>query len=156
SLPTEKKQDLLEEEYVEDRISKLLELMTKEREVLELQKDIRDKMSERLSRAQRDTLLREQMRAIQDELGESEGAVQDEIKDKIQKAKLPDDVRKIAEKELSRLGQLPPQSAEYHVIRNYLEWLAEMPWLVSKSSEIDLEKAKVTLDDDHYGLEKIK
>jgi ATP-dependent Lon protease len=156
ALPTEKKQELLEEEYVEDRISRLLEIMNKEREVLELQKDIRDKMSERLSRAQRDTLLREQMRAIQDELGESEGAVQDEIKDKIQKAKLPDDVRKIAEKELSRLGQLPPQSAEYHVIRNYLEWLAEMPWLVSKSSEIDLEKAKEILDDDHYGLEKIK
>jgi ATP-dependent Lon protease len=155
-LPTEKKQKLLEEEYVEDRISQLLEIMNKEKEVLELQKNIRDKMSERLSRAQRDSLLREQMRAIQDELGESEGAVQDEIKSKLEKADFPEEVRKIADKELDRLAQLPAQSAEYHVIRNYLEWLADMPWKISKSSDIDLEKARAILDEDHYGLEKIK
>ncbi len=156
ALPTEKKQSLLEEAYVEDRIAKLLEIMTKEKEVLEMQRDIRDKMSERLTRAQRDSLLREQMRAIQDELGESEGAVRDEIKDKIEKAKLPDEVQKVASKELERLGQLSPQSAEYHVIRNYLEWLADMPWNTSKSSEIDLAKAKDILDEDHYGLDKVK
>lgn len=156
ALPTEKKQALLQEEYVEDRIGQLLEIMNKEKEVLELQKDIRDKMSERLTRAQRDSILREQMRAIQDELGESEGAVQDEIQEKIEKAQLPPDVKKVADKELERLGQLPPQSAEYHVIRNYLEWLADMPWNVSKSGEIDLTKAKEILDEDHYGLDKIK
>jgi len=156
AVPTEKKQELLEEEYVEDRIVKLLEIMNKEKEVLELQKDIRDKMSERLTRAQRDSILREQMRAIQDELGESEGAVQDEIKEKITKANLPEEVQKIADKELERLTQLPAQSAEYHVIRNYLDWLADMPWAISKSTEIDLSRAKEILDEDHYGLEKIK
>ncbi|MGE3973762.1 MAG: endopeptidase La [Bdellovibrionales bacterium] len=156
NVSLETKQELLETKNVEERMEKLLALMQKEREVLEVQKDIREKMTERLSRAQRDGLLREQMRAIQEELGESEGAVKDELVEKIKKAKLPEEVQKVADKELERLEHIPPASAEYHVIRNYLEWLAGMPWHTEKSEPIDLVKAREILDNDHYGLEKVK
>jgi ATP-dependent Lon protease len=156
NIPLEAKQSLLEIKGVEERIEKLLAIMQKEREVLQVQRDIREKMSERLSKAQRDGLLREQMRAIQDELGEDDTAVRDELVEKLNKAGLPDEVKKVSDKELKRLESIPAASAEYHVIRNYLEWLAEMPWKKAESQPIDIVKAREILDHDHYGLEKVK
>ncbi|HEX4924705.1 MAG TPA: endopeptidase La [Bdellovibrionales bacterium] len=150
------KQKFLENVSIESRMEMLLDLMKKERELLRVQKEIRDKMSERMSKAQREAFLREQMRAIREELGEDEGAVKDDIADKLRNADMPDDVRKVAEKELSRLENLPQASAEYHVIRNYLDWLVEMPWKKASEDKIDLKKAREVLDEDHYGLEKVK
>jgi ATP-dependent Lon protease len=150
------KQRFLENTSIEGRMESLLDLMKKERELLRVQKEIRDKMSERMSKAQREAFLREQMRAIREELGEDEGAIKDDITEKIEKSGMPEDVRKVADKELQRLENLPQASAEYHVIRNYLDWLAEMPWTKSSKDVIDLKKAREILDADHYSLEKVK
>jgi len=156
NLNTEQKQDVLELNFVEDRMEKIIGVMQKEKEILEVQKDIRDKMSSKLGKAHRDSILREQLKAIQDELGDSEQAVSDELKEKLEKAGLPEEAQKIADKELERLQNLPAASAEYHVIRNYLEWLSEMPWNKASNSKIDLKKAKAILDEDHFGLDKVK
>ena len=156
NLPTPQKQELLEDVVVESRMSRLLEAMQKEKDVLNLQKDIQDKMAERLNKAQRDALLREQMRTIREELGEEGVEINNEISHRLDLAKLPDEVRKVADDELKRLEDLPPASAEYHVIRTYLEWLAEMPWNKTTTDSLDIKRARKILDEDHYGLEHVK
>lgn len=156
NISIEQRQRILEEISIIERMEILLGYMQKEREVLEVQKDIRDKMSERMSQAQREALLREQLRAIREELGESEGAVRDDIQKKIEEAELPEEARKVAEKEMERLEHIPSASAEYNVIRSYLEWLADMPWNKSTKDILELDRARQILDEDHYGLDKVK
>ncbi|OFZ18333.1 MAG: endopeptidase La [Bdellovibrionales bacterium GWB1_55_8] len=155
SLP--QKQELLETVQVERRMELLLSHMRKEREVLTIQREIRDKMSERLNKAQREALLREQLRTIRSELGEeaSEDAA-DELDQKLRDGRLPEEAAKQARDELNRLRALPPASAEYHVIRTYLEWLAALPWYKRSESRIDVARARQILDEDHYGLEAVK
>ena len=157
NLPLPKKQELLELTEVESRMELLLSHMRKEREVLNLQREIRDKMSERLNKAQRDALLREQMRTIRTELGEEgEEHEANQLEQKLLEANLPDEARKQADEELKRLRGLPSSSAEYHVIRTYLEWLAALPWNRLDPSTIDVPRARRILDEDHSGLEAVK
>ncbi|MFL5813369.1 MAG: endopeptidase La [Bdellovibrionia bacterium] len=157
NLSISQKQELLELDLVEDRLERLLKHMRKEREVLNLQKEIRDKMSERINKAQREALLREQLRTIRTELGE-EGTEEntDDIEQKISALTLPEEASKQAQEELRRLKSLPSNSAEYHVIRTYLEWLIALPWSQKSESLIDLARARKILDEDHYGLETVK
>jgi ATP-dependent Lon protease len=157
NLALPQKQELLETIEVEARMDLLLAHMRKEREVLNLQGEIRDKMAERLNKAQREALLREQLRTIRTELGE-EGTEEsvDEIEYKIRDARLPAEARKQADDELKRLRALPQSSAEHHVIRTYLEWIAALPWGKRSEDRIDLTHARATLDGDHYGLESVK
>ncbi len=157
NLTIPQKQDLLETLQVERRMEALLEYMRNERDVLNVQKEIREKMAERLNKAQREALLREQIRTIRNELGE-EGADDsaDEMEAKLQRARMPEEVAKQANDELKRLKALPVVSAEYHVVRTYLDWLASMPWSVSTQDNIDLARARQILDEDHFGLETVK
>jgi ATP-dependent Lon protease len=156
NISTEQKQQLLEETSVDVRMERLLEIMQKEREVLNLQRDIHEKMSERLTKAQREALLREQLHTIREELGEEGSEVSGDVSQKLKNAQLPDDVQKVASDELKRLEQLPSVSAEYHVIRTYLDWLADMPWKKATRDNLNLEEARKILDEDHYGLEQVK
>ena len=157
NLSIQQKQELLETVQVERRMELLLNYMRKEREVLSLQREIRDKMSERLNKAQREALLREQLRTIRTELGEeTNDESTDEIETKIREAGLPEEAGKQASEELRRLKALPPNSAEYHVIRSYLEWLAALPWSKRTEATLEVERARVILDEDHYGLESVK
>jgi ATP-dependent Lon protease len=157
NLPLPKKQELLELVEVEARMDSLLTYMRKEREVLTLQREIREKMSERLNKAQRDALLREQLRTIRTELGEeSEESDADELEQKLLEAQLPPEARKQCDEELKRLRGLPASSAEHHVVRTYLEWLAALPWNKLDPSEVNLARARQVLDEDHSGLEAVK
>jgi ATP-dependent Lon protease len=157
NLSVSQKQELLETVEVEQRMEMLLNAMRKEREILSLQREIREKMSERLNKAQREALLREQLKTIRNELGEesSEDSL-DELEETIRKANLPEEAAKQAEEELKRLKNLPNASAEYHVIKTYLEWLAALPWNTRSESPIDLSRTREILDEDHFGLEDVK
>jgi ATP-dependent Lon protease len=151
------KQELLEVTRIESRMEKLLKYMQKEREVLQVQSDIRDKISERMNKAQREALLREQLRTIRTELGEDGGEeASDELEKKLKEAQLPEAAAQQAAEELKRLRGLPSASSEYHVVRTYLDWLASLPWEKKTESKIDVQKAREILDADHYGLERVK
>jgi ATP-dependent Lon protease len=156
NLGLEQKQALLETIEVEKRMEALLTQMCKEREVLSLQHEIRDKMSERLSKAQREALLREQLRTIQTELGDEAEENTDELEDRLLKAELPEEAARHAREELRRLKSLPPSAAEYHVLRSYIELVAALPWNKRGESKIDVTEARRILDEDHYGLETVK
>lgn len=152
------KQQLIEISSLDERLKTLLEHMIGEKEKLVLQNEIQGKMMERISKDQRDHLLREQLRTIHEELGE-EGSVQDELAKKIEEAGLSSEAKKIAKEELSRLAMVQRSSPEFHVIRTYLDWLISLPWQKASAkaaTEIDLNGAKRILDEDHYGLEKAK
>jgi len=149
-------QELLVEEDIKNKMKKVLEWMRREREVLLLEKDIKGKVGERLNTAQREILLREQMQAIKDELGESKKAKNEDLAEKIKKAEMPEEVEKIALDEFERLTSLTPSSPDYQVIENYLDWLCSMPWKVSTDDTLDIEKSEQILDKQHYGLAKIK
>lgn len=157
-VSVETKQGILEETSVKARLLKLLELVQKRRDSLQLETEIQKKLSRNIGKSQREALLREQMRTIREELGD-EAPAGDDYRLKLDKAEMPDDVRKAAEAELKRLESIGPQSPDSHVIRNYLDWLCSLPW--NKSSgvsvdELDLDQARNVLDDEHYGLERIK
>lgn len=155
--PLEKKQELLEAQSLKRRALLLLELMQVQKESLELQGEIRQKLSRKMGKAQRENILREQLRAIREELGEDEEAGgKSDFKKKIEEAAMPEEVKKIALEEAKRLEAMGPGSPEHHVIRTYLELLCAMPWNKSDDSDIDLERAREILEADHYGLEKIK
>jgi ATP-dependent Lon protease len=142
--------------------SELLRLMhtylAREVEVLEIRSKISNQAQEELGKAQRDYILREQMKQIQKELGDSdpEQAEAALLRERIEKADLPDDVRKEAERELKRLEKLPPAAPDYHVIRTYLEWVLDLPWNKSTDDNLDLNNARQVLDEDHYDLDDIK
>jgi len=141
-----------------DRLRKINDILSKEVELSSMQAKIQSDVRDEISKSQRDYFLREQVRAIHRELGESDERVQ-EIKDyksKIKKARMPIKVREEAGKQLKRLEQMHPESAESSVVRTYLDWLVELPWSKSSKSGISIQRAKEVLDKDHYGLEKIK
>ncbi len=152
------KQEILETLDIRQRLHKILELLTHQVEILELGQKIQAEVRDRMEKAQREYYLREQLKVIRKELGESESveAEIDELKQKIDEKELPDYVREEALKELKRLSRIHPSSAEYTVVRNYLDWLLELPWLESTKDHVDLKKAKSVLDRDHYDLEKVK
>ncbi len=158
NLPIAVKQDLLETVDVEVRLEKLLTQMIRERDKLQLYNEIQTKMMERISKDQRDHLLREQLRTIHDELGD-ESNLQNEFQKKLEAAKLPPEAKKVAQEELARLNVVPRSSPEYHVIRTYLDWLCSLPWekrSATDTKDLSLEVARKILDEDHFGLEKVK
>ncbi len=157
NLSLSQKQELLENVLVESRIETLLNAMQKEREILSIQQDIRDKMTDRLNKAQREAILREQLKTIRSELGEEPGEdAADELEKKLKDAELPAEAQQQVQEEMHRLRSLPVASAEFHVVRTYLEWMAALPWNKKTESPIDLKKARRILDEDHYGLEEVK
>ena len=161
SLNTLIRQELLETASVRKRLETLIRELSKELEVLELKNKIQEQVQEQVSQSQREYLLREQMKAIQKELGESDdtAAEVDELRKKIEESGMPAEAKKECERELTRLQRMTPASAEYMVARTYLEWMTSLPWAKSSGAgteEIDIPKAQAILDDDHYDLEKVK
>jgi ATP-dependent Lon protease len=154
----EEKQALLETFDLRQRLDKLLDLLTHRVEVLKVSKEVNEKTRESIDEANRKHLLREQMRAIQKELGEEgETAAEfEELEKQIAEAGMPEEVEKQARKELKRLQRMPDGSGETGMIRTYLEWLVELPWKDEPQSAIDIVEARKVLDEDHFGLEKIK
>jgi ATP-dependent Lon protease len=152
------KQALLETFDLKARLDKLLELLTHRIEVLKVSQEVDQRTRESIGEANRKHLLREQMRAIQKELGEGdEGTAEIEELDRaIAEAKMPEEVEKQARKELKRLERMPEASGEHSMVRTYLEWLTELPWKSQPQAAIDIAEARRILDEDHYGLEKIK
>jgi ATP-dependent Lon protease len=151
------KQGILETNSVTERLDKVLRLMQSEIAVLQVEKRIRTRVKRQLEKGQREYYLSEQMRAIQKELGDEEGRGElTEIEDKIKKAKLSKEAREKARHELKKLRQMPPMSAESTVVRNYLDWLLSIPWGKSSKIKRDLGRAQEILDNDHYGLDKVK
>ncbi len=152
------KQDLLETLEVKDRLKKLTLYLNKEVEVLELSRKIQSQAATEMGKMQRDYILREQLKAIQKELGESDERTQEveEFKKKIEAAKMPQEAREAALKELDRLSKMNPAAAEYTVSRTYLEWLVNLPWSTGTQDNLDIKEAKRVLDEDHYDLEKVK
>src|SRR5689334_163000 len=157
---SEEKQRLLEMFDLRARLDKLLELLSHRIEVLKVSQDIDQKTRESIGDANRKALLREQMRAIQKELGEDEGedtaAELQELERAIAEAKMPEEVEKHARKEFKRLQRIPDAGPEHSMVRTYLEWLTELPWKDDTQAAIDIAQARRVLDEDHYGLEKIK
>ena len=151
-----KKQELLETTSLKNRILALSEQMVRLREQLQIQRDVNQKISSRMGKQHRDAILREQIRALQEELGDKSGKGKDDYREKIEKAGMPEDVKTAALEQVDRLEAAGPQSPETHVIRNYLDLLVALPWSTSSNPDIDLEKARAVLEADHYGLEKIK
>ena len=158
SLSTKDKQDVLETPDVQVRLEKINQHLAKELEVQQLRNKIQSEVQDRVQQTQREYYLREQMKAIQKELGEQDETTRDteELRQKIEAAGMPDDVKKEALKELGRLARMSPMAADYGLTRNYIEWLAILPWQKSSGVEIDITKAKEILDSDHYDLEKVK
>jgi ATP-dependent Lon protease len=155
-LKVGRKQEILEMTSLKNRLLTLLEQMVHLREQLKLQRDVNQKLSSRLGKQHRDAILREQIRTMQEELGDKSSGDKDNYRDKIENAEMPDDVKKVALEQAERLEALGQQSPETHVVRNYLDLLVALPWNKSSQSDIDLEAARKVLDGDHYGLEKIK
>src|SRR3954447_7971730 len=158
NLSLEERQHLLEIPSVRERLTRLLPLLSRELEVLKLGSKIQNEVVTSMSKNQRDFFLREQIRAIQRELGEVEpGAAEaKELRDQIEANNLPDEPKKIALKELERLQQMPPAVAEYTMTRNYLDWIINVPWSKFTEDKLDLDRAGRLLDEQHYGLQKVK
>lgn len=157
-----KKQEILEISSIKNRALKVLELLVEQREMIKVSTEMGLKISEKTSKAYRETILREQLRAIKEELGEGGETITGEagekitLKDRVLKAKLPLDVEKIAIEQCNRFEAMGPQNAESHVIKNYLELILSLPWEEPQSVDIDIDRARAILDEEHYGLEKIK
>lgn len=151
-------QQLLEEDDPVKRLRKVHELLIKELDLVTVQHRIQSQARDEMGRAQREFFLREQLRAIQSELGEADAKAEDllELRAGIDKAKLPAGIAKEAHKQLRRLETMPVEAAEYSMLRTYLEWLADLPWQCSTRDSIDLAAARAILDEDHYDLEKVK
>ena len=158
TVSTAVKQDLLETIDVRSRMETLNRVLTKELEVLEVGSKIQSQVESEVGRNQREYFLREQMKAIQRELGEGDDQAKeiDELAQKIEAAGMPEDVRKEARRELDRLSKMPPAAAEYTVTRTYIDWLVAVPWTAHSEDVIELARTKATLDADHSGIEKVK
>jgi len=157
-LKPEEKQELLEEANVETRLRKLTVILNRELEVFELGTKIQSQVQSEMEHSQREYFLRQQLKAIQEELGEGDEQQAEiaELRGQIEQAKLPEEADKAARRELDRLAKLPPAAAEYGVIRTYLEWILSLPWTKTTNDDLDLERARQILDEDHYDLEKVK
>lgn len=168
TLETKKKQELLETEGIEERLRKIAEYLNKELLLQEIRKKIHQDINKEVGKSERDYLLRQELKAIKKELGEKEnGGIpgmegmdnQEDIKElqkRISASQMPPEVEKIAKGELDRLKKIFPFSPEFNVARTYIEWLCDMPWNKSSDAKVDVKKARKILDEDHYGLEKIK
>ncbi|TNJ66481.1 endopeptidase La [Paenibacillus hemerocallicola] len=158
SLKIKDKQEILETVEVRQRLEKLLGFLNNEREVLELERKINQRVKKQMEKTQKEYYLREQMKAIQKELGDKEGRAgeAEELRSQLEEAGVPDKVREKIEKEIDRLEKMPATSAEGAVIRNYVDWLLALPWSKRTDDDLDLKKAEDVLNDDHYGLEKPK
>ncbi|MDX6516390.1 MAG: ATP-dependent Lon protease [Gaiellaceae bacterium] len=157
-LKTEEKQQLLEEADVEKRLRHVSAILNREVEVLELGSKIQSQVQSEMEKGQREFFLRQQLKAIQDELGEGdpEQAELAELRERVEAAELPEEARKAADRELARLERLPSAAAEYGVIRTYLDWILSLPWGATTKDNLELRRARRILDEDHYGLDKVK
>jgi ATP-dependent Lon protease len=157
-IKVEEKQELLEEQNVAKRLRRLSQLLTRELEMITLGTKIQSQVQSEMEKGQREYFLRQQMKAIQDELGEGDEAQAEanELREQVEAADLPERVREVADRELARFERLPPQSPEHGVIRGYLEWIVSLPWSKSTGDDLDLKKARRVLDRDHYNIEKVK
>ena len=157
NIKTKDKQTILETFDILERIKKVNDLIHKELQRLELGEKIQSEVQDEISKSQKEYYLREQLKAIQRELGEEGSGVEiEEISDKIIKAKMPKEVQRIAKKELNRLQKIPSHSPEYTVSRTYLDWLVELPWSIESKDNEKLDNANNILNKDHYGLDKVK
>ena len=157
TISNQEKQEILEELNIKTRIEKALNLISREIQRIKLGDEIQSEVHDEITKTQREYYLREQMKAIKKELGEDEGTVESkELEEKIKAAKMPEAAEKVALKELDRLSRIPTQSPEYNVSRTYIEWLTDLPWSKSTDDRIDLKEAMKILDEDHFGLNKVK
>ncbi|HHX41180.1 MAG TPA: endopeptidase La [Armatimonadetes bacterium] len=157
-MPIQEKQELLEIIDVRERLRRLASLLNRDLEILELQTKIQSQVHTELGKMQRDYYLREQLKQIQKELGETDErtAEIEELRAKIEAAEMPEEARKEADRELDRLSKMPPQAAEYTVARTYIDWLVTLPWNTSTEDNLDMREVREVLDADHYGIEKVK
>jgi len=157
-LEVSEKQDVLETFDIKTRTRKVLQFLSRQLEVLKVRERINTQVQEEMGRNQREYVLRQQLKAIKEELGELDdgGGDLDEFGEKILKAKMPEEAEKVAKKQLDRLKGMQPSSAEYTVTRTYLEWLVEVPWSISTEDHIELKEVRRCLDEDHYDLDKVK
>jgi ATP-dependent Lon protease len=157
-LKTDEKQALLEQSDVSERLRDVLRILKRELEVVELGTKIQSQVQSELEKGQREYFLRQQLKAIQDELGEGDEQQAElaELREQVEQKNLPEDTKKAVDRELSRLEKLPPASAEYGVIRTYVDWILALPWSETTEDNLDLERAREVLDEDHYDLEKVK
>jgi len=159
SLGVEKEQQMLEANTVDELMHLAHDFLAREVEIIRLRSKIASEAQTEMDKAQRDYVLRQQMRAIQKELGEGESgeaAEAAQLRERLEKADLPDDVRKEAERELGRMEKLPSMAPDYHVIRTYLDFILELPWQKSSEDRLDLTEARKVLDEDHFGLDDVK
>jgi ATP-dependent Lon protease len=152
------KQQILEELDVPTRLKRVLEELARERDAMKVESEIRDKVQSDIGKTQRDYMLRQQLEAIRQELGETEDAESevDRLRERIEAAGMPEEAHKQATRELDRLAAMPTSAAEYGVIRSYLEWMTDLPWSKLSDDSLDVEEARRILDEDHFGLEKVK
>lgn len=157
-LPAADKQQLLAELDVTKRLRRLSEVLASERQVVEIGTQIQSQVQSEMEKGQREYFLRQQLKAIQDELGEGDEAAAEakELRAQLEARELPDEVAKQVDRELGRLQRLQPAMAEYGVVRTYLEWIASLPWDVSTADDLDLRHARAVLDADHYDIERVK
>ncbi|TLS39211.1 endopeptidase La [Pseudalkalibacillus caeni] len=158
SLKIRQKQEILQTFDAKERLEKLLDILNNEKEVLGLEKKIGQRVKRSMEKTQKEYYLREQMKAIQKELGEKEGKTEEvsTLKDQIDESNMPENVREAALKELDRYEKIPQTSAESSVIRNYIDWLLQLPWSKETEDNLDIDHAEKILNEDHYGLEKVK
>ncbi|BFN37321.1 endopeptidase La [Fidelibacter multiformis] len=157
NVQVSEKQSILEIPDVQKRLTSATILVNKEIQRMEVGEKIQSQVQDSINKNQREYFLREQLKAIRKELGEDDSGMDTkELEEKIEKSNLPEEALKVARKELTRLERISPQSPEYTVSRTYLEWLVELPWSVSTDDQVDITKAEQILNEDHYGLEKIK
>ncbi|MFB4166633.1 endopeptidase La [Virgibacillus sp. JSM 102003] len=158
SLKIKDKQDLLETVNVKERLQQLIKLITNEKKVLDLEKKIGQRVKTSMEKTQKEYYLREQLKAIQKELGEKDGKSGEvgQLREKVEESDMPERIVEVAMKELDRFEKVPQSSAESSVIRNYVEWLLALPWTEKTKDTIEINNAQKILDRDHYGLEKVK
>jgi len=152
------KQAVLEELHVPTRLERVLEEVNRERDAVRVESEIREKVQTDIGKTQRDYMLRQQLEAIRQELGEAEDTEgeTEQLRARLEAAQMPEDAHEHAMRELDRLSQMPPSAAEHSVIRTYLEWMADLPWSKMSEDRLDVEEARRILDEDHWGLDKVK
>jgi len=157
-VPLEEKQAVLETVELKARMNLVLEVLNRKREILKLSNKIDSAVKGEMSKTQREYYLRQQLKAIKEELGElgEEEEEIDELDERLKNANLPPEVEKVATKELNRLRSIPTASSEYTVSRTYLDWIADLPWSKKSEDNLDIDNARQTLDDDHHGIQKVK
>ncbi len=158
SFSLQERQEVLEMLNVKARLQRVTALLTREKEILELSRQIQSQVQSEMDKTQREYYLREQLKAIQKELGEGDQQTIeiDELRKRVKETKMPDDARKVAEKELDRLSRMHPSAGEYTVSRTYLDWILDLPWYVATEDNLHVGIAEKVLNDDHYGLTKVK